>query len=154
MVRTEDMHPDMARNLLSLPLPEIEPQAWISPRPLAETTVAIVTTAGLHPSGDRPFNPGSVEYRLVPGDIDFADLRMSHLSVNFDRSGFQQDINTVFPLERLRELAEAGVIGGVSRYHYSFMGAQPEPTRLERTGEEIGRLLAEDGVDAAFLTPV
>ena len=102
----------MARNLLSLPLPEIEPQAWISPRPLAETTVAIVTTAGLHPSGDRPFNPGSVEYRLVPGDIDFADLRMSHLSVNFDRSGFQQDINTVFPLERLRELAEAGVIRG------------------------------------------
>ena len=154
MVRTSDMHPDMARNLLSLPLPEIEPQDWIGPRPLTETTVAIVTTAGLHGRGDRPFNPGSVEYRLIPGETDFADLRMSHLSVNFDRSGFQQDINTVFPLERLRELAEQGVIGGVSRYHYSFMGAQPDPTRLERTGEEIGRLLAEDGVDAAFLTPV
>ena len=154
MVRTSDMHPDMAKNLLSLPLPQIEPQAWIDPRPLSESTVAIVTTAGMHGKDDRPFNPGSVEYRLIPGDIDFADLRMSHLSVNFDRSGFQQDINTVFPLERLRELVEQGIVGGVSRYHYSFMGAQPEPTRLEKTGEEIGRLLAEDGVNAAFLTPV
>ncbi len=154
MVRTSDMHPDMAKNLLSLPLPEIEPQPWITPRPLSESTVAIVTTAGMHAHDDRPFNPGSVEYRLIRGDIDFADLRMSHLSVNFDRSGFQQDINTVFPLERLRELVDQGVVGGVSRYHYSFMGAQPEPTRLEKTGEEIGRLLAVDGVNAAFLTPV
>ncbi len=154
MVRTSDMHPDMAKNLLSLPLPQIEPQAWIPARPLSEHQVAIVTTAGMHPSGDRPFNPGSVEYRLIPGDVDFADLRMSHLSVNFDRSGFQQDINTVFPLERLRELAADGTIAGISRYHYSFMGAQPDPTRLEKTGEEIGRLLAEDGVTAAFLTPV
>ena len=154
MVRTEDMHPDMARNLLALPLPQIEPQAWIAARPLAETTVAIVTTAGLHHKDDRPFNPGTAEYRLIDGGIDFADLRMSHLSVNFDRSGFQQDINTVFPLERLRELEAAGVIGGISRYHYSFMGAQPNPTNLEKTGEEIGRLLADDNVQAAFLAPV
>ncbi len=154
MVRTEDMHPDMAKNLLSLPLPQIEPQPWIAPRPLAQTTVAIVTTAGMHTHGDRPFNPGSVEYRLIPGDVEYTDLRMSHLSVNFDRSGFQQDINTVFPLERLRELEDEGVVGGVSRYHYSFMGAQADPTRLERTGKKIGRLLAEDGVQAAFLTPV
>ena len=154
MVRMDDLHPDMANNLLNLPLPEIEPQPWITPKPLAESTVAIVTTAGLHAAGDRPFNPGSNEYRLIPGDIDYADLRMSHLSVNFDRSGFQQDINTVFPLERLRELEADGVVGGISRYHYSFMGAQADPTNLESTGEDIGRLLAEDGVDAAFLTPV
>ena len=154
MVRTEDMHPDMAKNLLSLDLPQIEPAPWKSLPPLSEMTIAIVTTAGLHAKDDRPFSPGSVEYRLVPGDLDFADLRMSHLSVNFDRSGFQQDINTVFPLERLRELDDAGVIGGISRYHYSFMGAQPQPERLQETGEEIGRLLRDDGVDAAFLTPV
>lgn len=154
MVRTEDMHPDMAKNLLALDLPQIEPAPWKSLPPLSEMTIAIVTTAGLHARDDRPFSPGSVEYRLVPGDLDFADLRMSHLSVNFDRSGFQQDINTVFPLERLRELHDAGEIGGISRYHYSFMGAQPQPERLEQTGEEIGRLLRDDGVDAAFLTPV
>lgn len=154
MVRMDDIHPDMAKNLLSLPLPEIEPQAWIAPRPLAESTIAIVTTAGLHRHDDRPFTPGAVEYRLIPGEIASPDLRMSHASVNFDRSGFQQDVNTVFPLERLRELAADGLIGNVSRYHYSFMGAQPDPTRLEQTGEEIGRLLAEDSVDAAFLTPV
>ena len=154
MVRMDDLHPDMANNLLSLPLPEIEPQPWITPKPLAESTVAIVTTAGLHRHDDHPFNPGAMEYRLIPGETNYNDLRMSHLSVNFDRSGFQQDVNTVFPLERLRELVAEGAVGAVSRYHYSFMGAQPDPTRLERIGEEVGRLLADDGVDAAFLTPV
>ena len=154
MVRTSDMHPDMAKNLLALELPQIDPAPWKTTKPLAESTIAIVTTAGLHRRDDRPFAPGTTEYRLIPGDIDAADLQMSHASVNFDRSGFQQDINVVFPIERLRELAEAGVIGGVARYHYSFMGAQPQPARLKNTGEEVGRLLAEDGVDAAFLTPV
>lgn len=154
MVRLSDLHPQMAENLLSLELPQIEPAPWKTPKPLAQSTIAIVTTAGLHRHDDRPFPPGSNEYRLIPGDADPADLRMSHTSVNFDRSGFQQDINVVFPIERLRELAADGVIGGVAPRHYSFMGAQAQPTRLQNTGEEIGKLLAADGVDAAFLTPV
>ena len=45
---------------------------------------------------------------------------MSHISVNFDRSGFQQDLNVVFPVERLREMAADGEIGSVAD---SFMGA-------------------------------
>ena len=48
---------------------------------------------------------------------------MSHISTNFDRTGFQQDINVVFPVDRLRELAARGTIGSVADFHYSFMGA-------------------------------
>lgn len=47
---------------------------------------------------------------------------MSHISVNFDRTGYQQDLNVVFPIELLIELATENVIGSVADYHYSFMG--------------------------------
>ncbi len=76
------------------------------------------------------------------------------MSTNFDRSAFQQDPNISFPLDRLREMAADSEIGAVSRWHYSFMGAQPNHEALADTGEEVGRLLAADGVDVAFLVPV
>ena len=47
-----------------------------------------------------------------------------------------------------------GEIGGVSNWHYSFMGGQPNHAALRETGEEVGRLLAADGVDVALLVPV
>ena len=154
MVRTADLHPAMAEGLLKLDLPQIEPAPWITPKPLAESTIAIVTTAGLALRGDRPFQSGDTGYRLIAGDADAGELSMSHASIAFDRSGFRGDPNVVFPIERLRELAAAGEIGGVANYHYSFMGAQGDPTGLRETGEEVGRLLREDGADAVLLTPV
>ena len=54
---------------------------------------------------------------------------MSHVSTNFDRTGYIQDLNLVFPIERLRELEAAGDIGSVGAYHYAFMGATP-PTAI------------------------
>jgi D-proline reductase (dithiol) PrdB len=48
---------------------------------------------------------------------------MSQISVNFDRSGFHKDLNVVFPVERLKEMAADGEIGSVSDFGYSFMGA-------------------------------
>jgi len=45
------------------------------------------------------------DYRVIPGDIAARDLVMTHISTNFDRTGFQQDWNVVFPLDRLKELA-------------------------------------------------
>ena len=122
--------------------------------PLASRRVAIVSTAGLHRRSDAPFALGAVDYRLLPGDVDFADVVVSHISTNFDRSAFQQDPNIWFPLDRLREMAADGEIGGVSNWHYAFMGAQPNHGALAATGEEVGRLLAADGVDVALLVPV
>lgn len=127
---------------------------WLKPRSLAKSTVAIISTAGLHRRDDAPFKLGAIDYRLLPGDVDFADVVVSHISTNFDRSAFQQDPNIWFPLERLREMATRGEIGDVSRWHYSFMGAQPNHEALAEAGEEVGRMLAADGVDVALLLPV
>lgn len=127
---------------------------WVTPKPLAESTVAIVSTAGLHRRSDPPFRAGAVDYRIIPGDVDFGDCVLSHISTNFDRSAFQQDPNISFPLDRLRDMQAAGEIKTVAQWHYSFMGAQPNHEALAPTGEEVGRLLAADGVDVALLVPV
>ena len=78
---------------------------------------------------------------------------MSHQSVNFDRTGFQEDHNIAFPLDRLNELAKQGVVGAVADFHYSFMGAT-QIRQLETKAKELAQLLKDDGVDAVLLTPI
>lgn len=156
VVRLTDLHEAEAKHMRAraAAMRPVEAAPWLTPKPLKDSTVAIVSTAGLHRRADPPFNMGAVDYRLLPGDIDFADVVVSHISTNFDRSAFQQDPNIWFPLDRLREMVEDGEVGGVSRWHYAFMGAQPNHEALKETGEEVGRLLAADGVDVALLIPV
>ncbi len=92
-------------------------------------------------------------YRVIPGDISSNDLIMSHVSTNFDRTGFARDWNVVFPLDRLKELSEEGVIGSVADFHYSFMGAM-EPEKMEVSARSIATTLKKDKVNAVFLVPV
>ena len=134
-------------------LPDFGPTPFVPGPRLRARRVAIVTTSGLHARGDRPFDIGATDYRVIPGDTPAAELIMSHVSVNFDRSGFQEDVNVVFPLDRLRELAAVGEIGSVSGFHYSFMGAAPI-RGLEPKARELAVLLKKDRVDAVLLTPV
>lgn len=134
-------------------LPDFGPTPFAPGPPLRERRVAIVTTSGLHPRGDQPFQVGSADYRVIPGNTPAGDLIMSHVSVNYDRSGFQEDVNVVFPLERLRELKADGAIGSVSEFHYSFMGAA-SIRALEPKARELAALLKKDRVDAVLLTPV
>jgi D-proline reductase (dithiol) PrdB len=136
--------------------PRFYTQPWVEGPPLAQRRVALVSTAGLHRRGDRPFTggAGATEYRVIPSDAEGADLIMSHVSVNFDRSGFRVDPNVVLPLDRLKELAAQGEIGSVAGYHYSFMGAPWPPTRFEAKARELAALLKKDGVDALALLPV
>ena len=134
-------------------LPDFGGTPFVAGSPLRERRVAIVTTAGIHVRDDRPFASGATDYRVIPGDTPPGDLVMSHMSVNFDRTGFQEDLNVAFPLQRLRELAAEGVIGGVADFHYSFMGAAPIRA-LEPKARELAALLKKDRVDAVVLTPV
>jgi D-proline reductase (dithiol) PrdB len=153
MVRLKDLPPEYGESLRNLPVPEFESTPWVPGPALKDARIAIVTTAGLHRASDPKFAGGSADYRLLPAGVDYAELMMSHVSANFDRSGFQQDIGTVLPLEHLKQMAVDGEIGSVARWHYSFMGAT-DPTRMVETAPEVARLLREDGVDAVILVPV
>ncbi len=153
MVRLSDLPPPVAGFLANMPMPEFESTPWAAPPALSDARVAIVSTAGLHRSDDRKFRGGATDYRIIPADVDLDDLAMSHASVNFDRSGFQQDVNIAFPLEHLHTLAAAGEIGSVAQWHYSFMGAT-DPVQFVETAAQVGRLLKDDHVTCALLIPI
>jgi D-proline reductase (dithiol) PrdB len=142
-------------NLLNLPMQVNEGAPYTRlPRPLAACRMAIVTTAGLHRRGDRPFGPGEQGYRVIPGDLASIEIVQSHTSLGFDRAPIMRDVNISFPIDRLRELVARGELGGLAPNHYSFMGAQRDLAGIQATtGPEVGRRLREEGVQAALITP-
>ena len=154
MVRLEDLSEGQRKNTENLLCPTFETQPWVKGTPLSKRRVAIISTAGLHGREDRPFTRGAGDlYRVVPSSINAGDLVMSHVSPNFDRSGFQQDWNVVFPIDLLKDFAKEGTIGSVAEFHYSFMGAD-DPMRWEQPASFVADLLKKDKVDAVLLVPV
>lgn len=154
MVRLNELPAVERDHLLAKICPTFASQPWVAGPPLAERRVSLITTAGLHRRSDRHFFRRTGAYRVIPTQIQSHDLYMSQASVNFDRTGFQQDINVVFPIDRFRELVQQGVIGSLGDRHYSFMGAGIAPEKVEPTAREVAALLKEDQVDTVFLTPV
>jgi D-proline reductase (dithiol) PrdB len=120
---------------------------------LEECRVALVTTGGVHlpeqPRFDIDDPLGDCSYREIPADA--ADLTWTHAYYRPDEGA---DLDSVFPLWTIRELAVEGVVGELNRRHFAFMGAIHDPGPLiEETAPEVAAKLADDGVDAALLTP-
>jgi D-proline reductase (dithiol) PrdB len=113
----------------------------------------MISTAALQHRDDKPFQIGTGDYRVIADDTPANDLVMAHISTNFDRSGFEQDLNVVLPLDRLHEMAEAGEIGSVARFHYAFMGST-DPVQMEAAARAMAGHLQADGVDSCILLPV
>ena len=154
MVRLDEMSEAERKFHEGVSCPTFETQPWVEGPSLTRRRAAIVSTAGLHKRGDRPFTFDAGDgYRIMPDGIVADDLVMTHVSANFDRSGFQQDWNVVFPIDRLRELVEEGQIGSVAKYHYSFMGAH-DPIALEKQARSVADLMKRDHVNAVLLVPV
>ena len=138
----------------SLPVPEFGLPTLVTPPPLAEATVAICTSAALHPPDVDAFTAADTSFRLI--DRAQRQLVLGHWSPNFDRTGVAIDLNVVYPIDRLHELAEAGAIGSVAPRHVAFAGNQPDDVATIRhdTGPAAAAALAGDGVDVVVLTPV
>ncbi|MGF1454876.1 MAG: TauD/TfdA family dioxygenase [Alphaproteobacteria bacterium] len=155
MVRLTELSDYEREHLLVKQLPPLGDPVWVAPRkPLHGMRFALITTAGLHFRNEPAFAFADATYRAIPASEDSRTLVMSHSSVNFDRSGFQDDVNVVFPIDRFKELEQAGTIGSLASVHYSFMGAGLMPDVYEATVRPLARLLKADGVDAVFITPV
>lgn len=126
---------------------------WVAGTPMSERRVAIVSTAALNLRSDAVFQRDETSFRVIPGDVKPGDVVMSHASVNFDRTGFQQDLNVCFPLQRLHEMAAEGVIGSVAKFHFAVSGA-PHPAGLEGSARAIARAMKADGVNTVLLVPI
>jgi D-proline reductase (dithiol) PrdB len=121
-------------------------------RELKQSVFALVTTAGVHLREQEPYNvEGDNTWRLLAGDVEARQLMVTH--EHYDHSDADQDINCVFPIDRLREVAEEGIIGGISDKHIGFMGYTQQMRDLyERAAPEVARIILRSKADAVLLT--
>jgi D-proline reductase (dithiol) PrdB len=123
-------------------------------KPIEECTIALVSSAGVHLRSQEAFDLleplGDPTIREIPGDVDSTELMASHAHV--DTVPANEDINCVFPIDRLREFSEVGRIGKVASTHYGLMGFCPPVERMrDEVGTQIAKQLHEEGVDAVLL---
>ena len=155
MPRLEELSEIARQAVLNFPFIEHDDSPLaILQKPLSEAKLALVTTAGIHLRSDTPFSGGDQGYRVIPSGTPPDEIVQSHTSIGFDRVPMYRDINICFPVDRVRELVERGVIGYLSDRFYSFMGAQRDPRHIvEVTGPEVARQLKGEGTDVVLLTP-
>lgn len=130
-------------------------------KPLKESRVAVISSAAIALKSDQPFdqeteqqNPwwGDPSYRRIPLDTKTEDVELYHLHINPYYA--QQDMNVLFPVNRLKELAQTGLIGSAADQHYSIMGYILDPQeQLKKTAPAIIKELKEDHVDVVLLAP-
>jgi D-proline reductase (dithiol) PrdB len=119
---------------------------------LAEMSVALVSSTGVYLKDQEPFTEnGDESYRVLPGELNVGDLRFKH--GHYDTSEAMKDPNCVFPMERLRELAEAGIIRKVSNKHIGFKGFSTNlKAQYENLSPKIADEIERSQADAVLLT--
>jgi len=127
-------------------------------KPIRESVIALVTTAGVHLRSDAPFDmtdpDGDPSFRVVPAGTPRGDVKITHKY--YDHSAADRDLNVVVPIDRLHELVAGGRVGAVAPRIYSFMGhidGAHVRTLMEATAPEVARRLRGDGAEAVVLTP-
>jgi D-proline reductase (dithiol) PrdB len=125
---------------------------------LGKSTVAVVTTAGVHHQDQEPFNmtdrDGDPSFRIIDLRRPLSSLMITH--DYYDHTDADKDINIVFPVERLKEFEKEGLIRHLADLHYGFMGhitGRHILTLISTTAREIARRLKNDKVDIVLLTP-
>jgi len=130
-------------------------------KPLNQTTIALVTSAGISLKTDPPFNMerekreplwGDRSYREIPRGTTETDIEVNHLHINTNY--IKQDINVILPLARMAEFEREKIIGCLARTSYSFYGFQWKSTDfLKEAMEPISMRMKLEGVKAVLMTP-
>jgi len=112
---------------------------------------------GLHQAFAADDAEGDPSFREFPSVVAADDLELA--PVTYDQSFARADLNVVFPLNRLHELAEFGYIGSVAPFVYSFLGQVRDPARLlanyapsvayriKRMGADVALIVATGAVE-------
>ena len=153
MARLADIPVPTRDNIANLKCEPVADTAFVEGKPLTERKIAMISTAGFVTRGGGYFRGGDGHYYPISQDVAETDLLISHVSVNFDRTGFRRDMNVMLPRDRIAELAEAGEIGAVSDTHYTFMGAT-DPKEMREGALHVAADLKAKSVDSAVLIPV
>jgi len=130
-------------------------------KPLRQTTLALVTSAGISLKTDPPFDMerekreaiwGDRSYRAIPRGTTEKDVEVNHLHIN--TNCIKQDINVILPLARMAEFEQERIIGRLAPTSYSFYGFQWQNTDFLREAiEPISKKMKLEGVEAVLMTP-
>lgn len=119
--------------------------------PLEEATVMLVSTAGVHHKDDPPFiTDGDTSFRAIAGDARASDLRVA--DTHYDHGCVDRDINCVFPIDRLYELAEERRIRAVAERHFSLGFTQALRELRDETTPRLVREVERIRPDVVLLT--
>lgn len=146
-------------------VPDYGPIPWTPLKKSIELCrFTLVTSGGLYDKRrDPPFDLareerepswGDPSYRAIPSTIPPGDVGASHYHLNTE--GVLADRNLLLPIDRFRELVDAGQVGGLTPHHYSYMGYQGFPSNLgawiKTYGPEVAGRMREEEADCVFLT--
>ncbi len=125
---------------------------------LSDSTVALITTAGVHHPDQQPFDmndpDGDPTYRILDPQTIVSNYTITH--DYYDHRGADRDVNVVLPVDRLKQMEDAGFIGGISKRHFGFMGhitGRHVIDLIEKRAPEVAQMLIEDETDVVVLTP-
>lgn len=139
-----------------LPMPKFDrvaPGAAIED--LSKAKIAVVTSGGIVPQG----NPDHIESSNATKFGWYTMENMDRLSKDdymtvhggYDRQYVLENPNLVIPLDVLREKEKAGEIGELYPYFATTTGTGTATNSAAKFGDEIGKKLIEEGVDAVLL---
>ncbi len=130
-------------------------------KPMSQTTLALVTSAGISLKTDPPFDMerekreaiwGDRSYRAIPRETTERDVEVNHLHINTNY--IKRDINVILPLVRMAEFEQERIIGRLAPTAYSFYGFQWENTDfLKEAIEPISKTMKLEGAEAVLITP-
>jgi len=143
---------------------ETEPVWAPMGRRLAESTVALLSSAGLYVNdgSQEPFDLdreraepgwGDPSWRAIPRSTPQGGLGMAHLHVN--DADTMADHEVSLPLRTLDRLVMDGIVGESAPTHYGVMGYQQAGLSEWRshTAAEIVTRLRDEHVDCLLLAP-
>jgi len=160
LARISSYIPSLSRHFINsyTPMTSVDIPWTPVKKPLSESKIAVVTTAGVHHKDQIPFNmndrEGDPSFRVIDSRRPINDLMITH--DYYDHGDADKDINIVFPIERLREFESEGHIANVADTHYGFMGhidGSYINVLINRYAPEAARRLKEDNIDCVLLLP-
>ena len=128
-------------------------------KPLAQSCLAVVSTAGFYLEDDEPFDidsaRGDASLRTISSNFSKEKLKIAH--THYPLARVKEDINVLFPIDRLLELVEAKVIGKLATNFYSFgFGGdlvQEYIGESHGSAHQLVQKLKADQVDSVVLIP-
>lgn len=122
---------------------------------IKNATIAIVTSGGIVPTGnpDHIESSNATKYGeySIAGKDSMSSEEFTTIHGGYDRQFVMDNPNLVVPLDVLRELEKEGAFGKLYDTFFTTTGTGTATGSAAKFGDEIGKKLVENNVDAVIL---